>query len=68
MTLLGLVGGGLLISQVGSGAALIFDGVTFAVFALLLPLVRFPARGPKKSGAGSGPNLARGCATPPAAR
>ena len=48
MTLLGLVGGGLLISQVGSGAALIFDGVTFVVFALLLPLVRFPARGPKK--------------------
>ena len=48
MTLLGLVGGGLLISRVGSGVALIFDGVTFAVFALLLPLVRFPARGPKK--------------------
>ncbi len=48
MTLLGLVGGGLLISRVGSGAALIFDGVTFAVFALLLSLVRFPARGPKK--------------------
>lgn len=48
MTLLGLVGGGLLISQVGSGVALIFDGVTFVVFALLLPLVRFPARGPKK--------------------
>ena len=48
MSLLGLVGGGLLISKVGSGAALVFDGVTFAVFALLLPLVRFPARGPKK--------------------
>ena len=48
MTLLGLVGGGLLISRVGSGAALIFDGATFALFALLLPLVRFPARGPKK--------------------
>jgi MFS transporter, DHA3 family, macrolide efflux protein len=44
MTLLGLVGGGLLVSRLGSGAALIFDGLTFAVFAGLLLLVRFPAR------------------------
>ena len=44
MNLLGLVGGGLLMSRVGSGPALIFDGVTFTVFAALLPLVRFPAR------------------------
>ena len=44
LTLLGLVGGGLLVSRLGSGAALIFDGVTFAFFAALLTLVRFPAR------------------------
>lgn len=44
MNLLGLVLGGLLVSRLGNGLALIFDGVTFAVFATLLPLVRFPAR------------------------
>ncbi len=60
MTLLGLVGGGLLISKVGSGAALIFDGLTFVVFALLLPLVRFPARGPKKVRGGFWAELGEG--------
>ncbi len=49
MNLLGLVGGGLLISRVGSGPALVFDGVTFAVFAVLLLLVRFPARATPKA-------------------
>jgi len=44
LTLLGLVGGGLLVSHLGSSTALIFDGVTFAVFAALLTLVRFPPR------------------------
>ena len=43
MSLTGLVGGGVLVGRFGSGPALIFDGITFALFAVLLPLVRFPA-------------------------
>ena len=45
MSLLGLIGGGVLVGAVGSAAALIADGVSFVVFAGLLLLVRFPPRG-----------------------
>ena len=44
MSLLGLVGGGVLVGAVGSAAALIADGVSFLVFAGVLLLVRFPPR------------------------
>ncbi|GGO30551.1 hypothetical protein GCM10008949_25570 [Deinococcus humi] len=52
MQMLGLVGGGLLISQVGSAPALILDGLSFLIFSALLMLVRFPthtAQGAKES-------------------
>ncbi|CAM3512353.1 MFS transporter [Deinococcus frigens] len=52
MQMVGLVGGGLLISQVGSAPALIFDGVAFLLFSFLLTLVRFPAH--KAGAAGEG--------------
>lgn len=44
MQLVGLIGGGMLVGTLGSAPALIFDGVTFLVFAALLLLVRLPAR------------------------
>ena len=44
MQLIGLVGGGLLISNVGSAPALIFDSLSFLIFGALLTLVHFPAR------------------------
>lgn len=42
MNMVGLVGGGLFVAHLGSGAALVFDGVTFGLFGLLLTRVRFP--------------------------
>ncbi|WP_102128048.1 MFS transporter [Deinococcus planocerae] len=50
MNLVGLVGGGLLVSRVGSAPALVLDGLSFAVFGLLLLLVRFPPRAPGPRG------------------
>lgn len=44
MNMVGLVGGGLFVAHLGSGAALVFDGATFLLFGLLLTLVRFPAQ------------------------
>lgn len=43
MNFLGLVGGGVLVSRVGSPLALLIDAVTFFVMAALLLLVRMPA-------------------------
>lgn len=40
----GLLGGGFLVALLGRGEALIFDGVTFLVFAALLLPVQFPPR------------------------
>ncbi len=42
--LLGLVGGGVLVSHVGSASSLIADGVSFWVMAALLPLIALPGR------------------------
>lgn len=50
MNLLGLIGGGVLVGAFGSAAALIADGVSFAVMAGLLLLVRLPARSVAKPG------------------
>jgi MFS transporter, DHA3 family, macrolide efflux protein len=43
-TLLGLVGGGVLVSLVGSAPSLIFDGLSFGLMAALLVFVRLPER------------------------
>ena len=43
-SLLGLVGGGLLVTRFGNGPALIMDAVTFLVMAALLMFVAMPAR------------------------
>ncbi|AZI42358.1 MFS transporter [Deinococcus psychrotolerans] len=50
MSLLGLVGGGVLVGAFGSAATLIADGVSFMVMAGLLLLVAFPARLPTTPG------------------
>jgi len=44
LALLGLVGGGALVSRFGSAPALLLDGAAFLLFAGLLAFVRFPAR------------------------
>lgn len=44
MQLVGLVGGGTLVTQLGSGWALVIDGASFLLFGLLLTQVRFPSR------------------------
>lgn len=41
-SLLGLVGGGVLVNTVGSAPSLILDGLSFAVMAALLPFVALP--------------------------
>lgn len=50
LQLVGLVGGGLLISEVGSAPALILDGISFLIFGALLTLVRFPAHQARDAG------------------
>ncbi|UQN07978.1 MFS transporter [Deinococcus sp. QL22] len=46
MQLIGLVGGGALVSLIGSGPSLILDGLSFWLFSGLLLLIRLPARDP----------------------
>lgn len=48
--LLGLVGGGVLVSHVGSAPSLIADGVSFLVMAALLPFIALPARAASTGG------------------
>lgn len=60
LQLVGLVGGGLLISRVGSGPALIFDGVSFLIFGVLLTLVHFPAHTARAAGERFWPSFAAG--------
>lgn len=68
MQMVGMVGGGALVASIGKGPALIADGVSFLVFAVLLTLVRFPARSAPKRGEGfwaafrAGLNYVRGSA------
>lgn len=42
MQMVGTVGGGALVASIGKGPALLLDGLSFLVFALLLLLVRLP--------------------------
>lgn len=44
MTMLGLVGGGVLVATLGRAQSILLDGVSFLVFAGLLLLVQLPAR------------------------
>ncbi|MPY66629.1 MFS transporter [Deinococcus sp. SDU3-2] len=44
LALIGLIGGGALVSHFGSAPALLLDGAAFLLFAALLAFVRFPAR------------------------
>ncbi|MVN89111.1 MFS transporter [Deinococcus sp. HMF7620] len=52
MQLAGLIGGGVLVSAVGSAPALLADGVSFLVFATLLLGIEFPTRPPSPAGQG----------------
>ncbi|GGR90061.1 MFS transporter [Deinococcus sedimenti] len=52
MGLVGMVGGGALVGVFGSAPALIADGLSFLLFAALLPLVTLPARGSAPEGEG----------------
>ncbi|GGJ76623.1 MFS transporter [Deinococcus aquiradiocola] len=50
MQLAGTVGGGVLVGLLGSAPALLIDGTTFMLFAVLTLLIRLPARGSVPSG------------------
>lgn len=50
MTMLGFVGGGFLVAALGRAQALLLDGATFLLFAVLLMFVTLPARAPGKAG------------------
>lgn len=52
MTMLGYVGGGILVATLGRAQAIVLDGVSFLLFAGLLLLVQFPARAPRRAGEG----------------
>lgn len=68
MNMVGMIGGGFLVATVGKAQALIFDGVSFFIFAALLAFVTFPARNPRAqqekfwTAFGSGLNYVKGSA------
>ncbi|PYE51918.1 MFS transporter [Deinococcus yavapaiensis] len=49
--LLGLVGGGFLVAQIGTATSLIVDGASFLLMALLVVFVKLPAKAASRSGA-----------------
>lgn len=50
MTMLGYVGGGVLVAALGRAQSILLDGASFLLFAGLLLLVQFPARTPPGPG------------------
>lgn len=60
LALVGLVGGGALVSGVGSAPALLLDGAAFLGFAALLAFVRFPARPERAERSSVGADLRAG--------
>jgi MFS transporter, DHA3 family, macrolide efflux protein len=60
MSLVGLLGGGLMVSKLGTIPALVFDGITFLLMAALFMLIQMPRVAAARKGQNFGQDLLEG--------